>query len=61
MDTVKGWKTMAFGALLAVLGFAQQADWASVVPAEYSGLVVGVVGLLVMWLRSVTDTPVGDK
>lgn len=56
---LKGWKTMAVGAVFAAMGFLQQADWAEVVPPEYAGMAVGVLGLVMMALRAVTNTPVG--
>jgi len=56
---MKGYKTLAFGMALAALGFAQQFDWAAIVPAHWTGLVMAGIGGMVMWLRSITNTPMG--
>lgn len=58
---MKGWRTIAFGALLAALGSVQATDLATVIPEHYVGLVVGAIGVIVMWLRTVTNTPVGVR
>jgi len=56
---MKGWRTIAFGALIAFLGGIQAADLAQIIPAEYADLAMVVIGGVVMWLRKVTNTPVG--
>ena len=58
---LKGWRTIIFGALIVGLGSIQASDLATVIPAEYTGLVIAAIGVAVMWLRSVTHTPVGEK
>lgn len=61
MDKLKGWRTLILGAVIAGLGSIQAADLATIVPPEYSGLVLAVIGAAVMWLRIITNTPVGVK
>lgn len=55
---MKGWKTLVFGAIIAALGAIQATDVATVVPAGWEGLVMSGIGLVVMYLRTLTDTPV---
>ena len=55
---MKGWKTLVFGALVAALGAIQAADVATVVPAGWESLVMSGIGLIVMYLRTITDTAV---
>ena len=54
----KGWKTFIFGLALVVVGFMQQFDWATVIPTQYVGTVVAAIGIIAMYLRSVTNTPI---
>jgi len=58
---VKGWKTMAVSAVLAVIGVLQTADWATIVSPQRVGPTILGVAILVAVLRSVTDTPVGRR
>ena len=55
----KGYRTLFFGALIAALGFAQGFDWVTVIPAGWEGFVVAGIGALMMYLRKLTDTPMG--
>lgn len=58
---LQGWRTIMFGAALAVAGFLQTVDWATVIPTGWAGPVVGIIGIAVVVLRSFTTTPVGTK
>lgn len=58
---MKGYKTVAFGALLAVLGFLQGFDLATIVPEQWIGVVLAVIGGLTMLLRKMTTTPLGKS
>lgn len=58
---LKGWKTLAFGAAVAVAGVAQQADWAQLVPPQYIGGATALIGAVVVFLRMITTGPVGTK
>jgi hypothetical protein len=61
LESIKGYKTVAFAFLVAGLGAIQMADVATVVPPQYAGLVMTVIGLIIGWLRLQTTTPVGTK
>jgi hypothetical protein len=59
----QGWKTVIFGALLALGGFLQGVDWASLIPndAQTVGWITSAIGVVVVALRFLTSTPVGNK
>jgi hypothetical protein len=54
---LKGWKTLAFNAALAVLGVLQAADWVDLLGSERAGIAVTVIGIIGAALRFMTDTP----
>jgi len=56
---MKGWKTLIIGAIIAGLGALDAVELANVVPEEYAGAIVGVIGALIIWLRNLTTTPIG--
>lgn len=58
---MKGWKTLIFGALITLLGGIQLADIAVIVPEQYQGIVMSVIGVIVMFLRTITKTPIGKS
>lgn len=58
---MKGWKTLIFGALITLLGGIQLADIAVIVPEQYQGIVMSVIGVIVMFLRTITRTPIGKS
>ena len=55
---MKGLKTLIFGAIIAALGAIQATDLAMIVPTEYVGIVMSGIGMIVMFLRTITNTPV---
>lgn len=59
--TFKGWKTVIFGVLLAVVGVLQQSGIEQLIPAQYQGLFVAGIGAAVVALRSITNTPLGSS
>lgn len=61
MKAFQGWKTVSVGIIIAVLGVLQQSGIEQVVPAQYSGLVLAGIGAVMVALRSVTTTPLGQK
>lgn len=61
LNWIKGWKTMGFGTLLVLLGQLQQSDIWALLPPQYAGLAVSVIGVLVMILRLATNTPLGES
>jgi hypothetical protein len=54
---LKGWKTLAFNAALAVFGVLQTANWVELLGSERAGIAVTVIGVIGAALRCVTDTP----
>ena len=60
---LKGWKTLFFGVLVAVVGVLQTFDWATVIPQDksWSGVVMVGIGAMIVALRFVTNTPVGQS
>lgn len=62
MQTLKGWKTVGFGLLVAIvptaLTYAAGLDWTKLVGPNAAAIVVGLVTVA---LRAVTDTPVGKS
>lgn len=55
---MKGLKTLLFGALITALGGIQATDLATVVPEQFVGIVMAGIGMIVMFLRTITNTPV---
>ena len=54
---LKGWKTLACNAGLAVLGVLQTANWVDLLGSDKAGIAVTVIGIIGAVLRFVTDTP----
>lgn len=54
---LKGWKTLAFNAGLAVFGVLQTADWVDLLGSERAGIAVTAIGVIGAILRFMTDTP----
>nr|WP_306267595.1 hypothetical protein [Pararhizobium sp. IMCC3301] len=64
----KGFRTLIANSVviaLPVIGetlaFLDVFDWKSVLPPDYAGWFILAVGLLNIWLRFNTTTPVGEK
>ncbi|MDC6350762.1 hypothetical protein PP178_04305 [Zeaxanthinibacter sp. PT1] len=55
---LKGFRTLLFGLLNVVLGFLEYFDWTEIF--GQNGWIIGVIGLLIMYLRKVTDGPMGS-
>jgi predicted chitinase len=56
---LKGYRTLAFNALVAAVGVAQSVDWVSVVGSTHAGWALTAVAIANMLLRAATDGPVG--
>lgn len=54
---LKGWKTLALAAGVAVVGALQQLDWITLVTTENAGWVATGLGVAMAVLRLFTDTP----
>lgn len=60
-DGAKGWRTVAFGALITILAGLQLADLIPVFGEQMAPIVLAAIGVIVMWLRTQTSTPAGEK
>lgn len=57
---MKGYRTLAFNAAIAAVGFAQSLDWVSLLGSERAGVALALVSVANMLLRAATDGPVGS-
>lgn len=57
---LKGKRTAIFGAAIASLGVIQTADLAFL-PDSWSGPIIILAGIGTIWLRALTDTPLGKR
>lgn len=57
---MQGWKTVLVGAALALIGFLQGVDWASLIPNDpkTEGWIVSGIGGAMVLLRYLTTTPI---
>ena len=60
MEKVKGWKTVAFGAIVAVAGFLEGAEITSVI-SQYPAYVGSITGFVIMGLRFITTSSIFSK
>jgi hypothetical protein len=59
---MKGWRTLAFNAAVALAGVLVAFNWGDVLPGKYAILITSVaVPMINGWLRTITDTPVGKS
>ena len=58
---LKGWKTVTFNVLAAIVPVLELTELKDVVPEEYLPFYVLAVALGNVYLRSVTTTPMGKK
>lgn len=58
---LKGYKTLIIGAVVAVVGFLQGFDFTTIVKdPQTAGFITGGIGILMMVLRGLTNTPVAS-
>tara|TARA_B110000503_G_scaffold13555_1_gene18415 strand:- start:567 stop:755 length:189 start_codon:yes stop_codon:yes gene_type:complete len=60
-DMLKGWKTVAFNVLAAVVPILELTELKGIVPEEYLPFYALVVALGNVYLRSITTTAIGKK
>ena len=60
-DMFKGWKTVAFNVLAAVVPILELTELKGLVPADYLPFYALVVALGNVYLRSITTTAIGKK
>jgi len=58
---MKGYRTTIVGVLVALLGAAEQFNWIDVVPTEWANLIIAAIGVIMIYLRKITTTPVGES
>lgn len=58
---MKGYRTLLFAVLLAIAGALEQFDWVQVIPEQWSGIALAVIGVIVAWLRKITTSPLGGS
>ena len=63
MNYAKGWKTLGFAALIALVGVLQTFDWATIIPPDktWSGVALIAIGAGIAALRTITTTGVGKN
>ena len=60
-DMLKGWKTVAFNVLAAVVPILELTELKGLVPADYLPFYALSVALGNVYLRSITTTAIGKK
>lgn len=58
---MKGWRTVIFNSIFAVLGVLEATDWIDIVSPEMAPIIVAIVGIVNVVLRKYTNTPIGTK
>lgn len=61
LQSLKGWKTITFNVLAAIVPLLELTELKGIVPDEYLPFYILAVALGNMYLRSVTTTPVGKQ
>lgn len=60
-DMLKGWKTVAFNVLAAIVPILDLTELKGLVPADYLPFYALAVALGNVYLRSITTTAIGKK
>lgn len=60
-DMFKGWKTVTFNVLAAIVPILELTEMKGIVPEEYLPFYALAVAVGNVYLRSVTTTPMGKK
>ncbi len=58
---MKGWRTILVGAVVTMLGMLTVTDFIPWVGQMWAAVAFAVVGVVIMALRVITNTPVGEK
>ena len=61
MGNFKGWKTIIFNSVIAIFGVLEATSWVDVIGEQWGGIVLLAIGLIGVWLRKITTTPVGQQ
>ena len=54
---LKGFRTALYGTLISALGFLETFNYIDIVPDGYENLTVGLIGLSILGLRYITNSP----
>lgn len=57
---MKGYKTIIFAVVIAVIGALEAFDWTNIISGDSAGFIIMGIGVLMGWLRKVTTTALGD-
>jgi hypothetical protein len=60
-DMFKGWKTVTFNVLAAIVPILELTEMKGIVPEEYLPFYALAVAMGNVYLRSITSTPMGKK
>lgn len=60
-DMFKGWKTVVFNVLAAIVPILELTEFKGLVPVDYLPFYALVVAVGNVYLRSITTTPMGRK
>lgn len=58
---MKGWRTLTVSIIIAAIGAVEAFDWASIIPENFQGLFLIVLGMVIAYLRKITNTKIGKK
>ena len=55
---MKGFRTLSVATLITLLGFLQQAQLVNLIPENYRGIFISIIGLVMAILRLKTNTKI---
>ncbi|MBN8648294.1 MAG: hypothetical protein J0L55_10095 [Caulobacterales bacterium] len=55
---MKGFRTLSVATLITLLGFLQQAQLVNLIPENYRGIFISIIGLAMAFLRLKTNTKI---
>ena len=58
---MKGWRTLGLNLAITGFGVLEATDWTAVIGDEKAGLALAAIGVANIVLRTLTNTPVGQK
>ncbi|WP_291866671.1 hypothetical protein [Maribacter sp.] len=57
----KGWRTLLIAIITALFGVVESFDWTNVITGENATWIITIIGVLFGFLRTKTDTALGDS
>ena len=57
---MKGWRTLGLSVAVAVIGALDAFNWVDVIPDNIEGYIIPLLGLAFGYLRTITNTAVGQ-